>query len=118
MCLVGPPGSELECAAAGNDLYFIAEAFVDRAYRADGRLVPRRERGAVYDDVERMVAQALTLATNNEVETSAGTILAVRVGTLCVHGDTPGAVDAARAIRAALETAGIAIRNSRNGRPA
>lgn len=111
VCLVGPPGSELECAAAGNDLVFIAEAFVDRAYRPDGRLAPRSEQGAVYADVERMVAQALSLATSNEVTTADGTIVSVPARTFCVHGDTPGAAEAARSIRSALEANGIAIRS-------
>ena len=102
--LVGPPGSELECAAAGNDLVFIAEAFVDRAYRPDGRLAPRSEQGAVYADVERMVAQALSLASSNEVTTADGTVVSVA-------GDTPGAAVAARSIRNALEANGIAIRS-------
>lgn len=110
--LVGLPGSELECAAAGNDLDFVAEGFVDRAYRTDGRLVSRRETGAVFDNVEQMVRQALSLATTGKVTTTAGTVIPARADTLCVHGDTPGAVAAARAIRAALETASVTIRNA------
>lgn len=110
VCLVGPPGSELECAAAGNDLEFVAEAFVDRAYLSDGRLKPRGQQGAVYADVARMVAQALSLATGNKVVADDGTIISVRAETLCVHGDTAGAADAARAIRQALERNGIVIR--------
>lgn len=109
--LVGPPGSELECAAAGNDLVFIAEAFVDRAYRPDGRLAPRSEQGAVYADVERMVAQALSLASSNEVTTADGTVVSVAARTFCIHGDTPGAAVAARSIRNALEANGIAIQS-------
>lgn len=111
VCLVGPPGSELERAAAGNDLAFVAEAFVDRAYRADGGLVSRHEPGAVYADVDQMVAQALALATGKEIATSGGTMIAVPASTLCVHGDTPGAAQAAQAIRDALESGGIAIRS-------
>ena len=114
--LVGPPGSELECAAAGNDLVFIAEAFVDRAYQQDGRLVSRTEAGAVYADVDRMVEQALSLATNKTVTTLDGTVISVPAGTLCIHGDTPGAAAAARAVRNALESGGISIRSSGGGR--
>ena len=112
VCLVGPPGSELECAAAGNDLVFVAEAFVDRAYRADGRLVPRSERGAVHADIRKMVAQALSLATNDEVEAIDGQVISVPARTLCVHGDTRDAAAAARAIRRALEAAGVTIRSA------
>lgn len=111
VCLVGPPDSELERAAAGNDVAFAAEAFVDRAYRPDGRLVPRSENGAVYRDVDRMVLQALSLAANSEVTTPDGTVISVPARTLCIHGDTPGAAAAARAIRQALEKHGIAIRS-------
>ena len=107
--LVGPPGSELECAAAGNDLVFIAEAFVDRAYRPDGRLAPRSEQGAVYADVERMVAQALSLASSNAVTTADGTVVSVAARTFCIHGDTPGAIAMARAVRAGLEVASVGL---------
>lgn len=116
VCLVGPPGSELECAAAGNDLAFVAEAFVDRAYRPDGRLMSRTEAGAVYDDVNCMVGQAMSLATNHTVTTSDGTIVSVPAGTLCIHGDTSGAADAARAVRNALESGGISIGIAGDGR--
>lgn len=116
VCLVGPPGSELECAAAGNDLVFIAEAFVDRAYRPDGGLVSRDEDGAVHTDVDRMIAQALLLAIHQAVDTAGGRRIHVPARTLCVHGDTPGAAEAARAIRKALEAQGVEIRARREGR--
>lgn len=113
VCLVGPPGSELECAAAGNDVVFIAEAFVDRAYRPDGGLVSRGEDGAVYTDIDRMIAQALSLAMHSAVDTAGGFRIHVPARTLCVHGDTPGAAEAAGAIRHALEAQGIEIRAGR-----
>lgn len=108
--LVGPPGSMLEMSANQHGLTFIAEAFVDRAYRPDGELLARTKTGAVYKDIERMIAQALSLATVHEVEAADGTRIQVHAATLCVHGDTPGAGAAAAAIRDALQSHGIEIR--------
>ena len=109
VALVAPAGSALEDAAARAGLAFIAEAFVDRRYLADGSLVPREEAGAVLDSVPGMVAQALALATAGSAVTGEGTRIRVRADTLCIHGDTAGAVDAARAVRAALVAQGFAI---------
>ncbi len=94
--LVGLPGSCLEQAAAQNSSQFIAEAFIDRAYRPDGQLVPRSEVGAVLTDIDVIVSQAVSLV--------------VQADTLCVHGDTPRAAEAATAVRAALEARGTVIR--------
>lgn len=108
--LVGLPGSALQAAAANNGIGFVGEAFVDRAYTADGRLVPRSEAGAVYTDIDAMTAQALSLARDRCVQAMSGERVAVAADTLCIHGDTPGAAAAARAVRAALEAHGIEIR--------
>lgn len=108
--LVGLPGSALEAAAANNGIAFIGEAFIDRAYTADGRLVPRSEPGAVHTDIDVVTAQALSLARDRCVQASSGERVAVAADTLCIHGDTPGAEAAARAVRAALEAHGIEIR--------
>jgi UPF0271 protein len=91
--LLGLPGSELETAAQHAGIPFVAEGFADRAYTGD-RLVPRSEPGAVHDDPAAVVAQAVTLARGGTVRS------------ICVHGDTPGAVELARAVRAALEELG------------
>jgi UPF0271 protein len=108
--LVGPAGSALEAAATDAGLAFVAEAFVDRAYRADGRLVPRSTTGSVYTDIAAMCGQAVSLAMSGTVHAATGEIIAVRADTLCVHGDTPGAAAAAAAVREALEASGIRIR--------
>jgi UPF0271 protein len=108
--LVGPPGSALETAAADHGLAFIAEAFADRAYGADGHLVPRSRPGAVHEDNATIAAQAIDLALRGQVQSISGTTLSVPAQTLCVHGDTPDADRAAAAIRAALESNGIEIR--------
>ena len=103
------PGSAAEAAAAEAGLRAVAEGFADRAYTADGRLVSRREPGAVVHDPERVAARALVMATEHRVEAVDGTQVAVEVRSLCVHGDTPGAVDLARQVRAALEQAGVTL---------
>jgi Uncharacterized proteins, homologs of lactam utilization protein B len=95
--IFGPPGGALEEAARQAGAVFVAEGFIDRAYRPDGRLVARGDPGAVLHEESAAVAQALTLA-------GAG-----RVRTLCVHGDGPAALRLLRAARAALLGAGFRI---------
>jgi UPF0271 protein len=103
------PGSAAMAAAAGAGIPAVAEGFADRAYTGEGRLVSRREPGAVLHDPGRVAARALRMATDGRVETVDGGEVAVEVRSLCVHGDTPGAVELARAVRAALEEAGVAL---------
>lgn len=95
--VLGLPGSAVHQAAAAVGLPVVAEAFPDRAYRANGTLVPRTEPGAVIHDPDTVVSRALTLA-------SAGT-----ARSLCIHGDTPGAVGLAHRVRDTLTKAGIGI---------
>ncbi len=83
---------------------------VDRAYRADGTLVPRSEPGAVIQDTDALVARAVRIATDGVLEAIDGTPLAVEADSLLLHGDNPGAVATARAIRAGLEAAGVGVR--------
>ena len=99
------PGGELAALASGQGVTVLGEGFADRAYVSTGQLVGRSEPGAVLGDIESMVAQALDLAAGH-VTPIDGPRIAVAVDSLCVHGDTPGAVAAARAIRAALEQQG------------
>jgi UPF0271 protein len=87
----------------------VAEGFADRAYTPEGRLVSRSEPGAVLDDPEQVAARALRMATDGRVEAAGGGEVRVEVRSLCVHGDTTGAVELARAVRAALEGAGVAL---------
>jgi 5-oxoprolinase (ATP-hydrolysing) subunit A len=103
------PGSAAMAAAAEAGVPAVGEGFADRAYTAEGRLVSRREPGAVLGDPERVAARALRMATEGRIETADGGEVAVEVRSLCVHGDTPGAVELARAVRAALEGAGVAL---------
>lgn len=92
---VGLPSSELQNAALAHRLKFVAEGFIDRAYQDDGQLVPRSEPGAVHDSIELVLPQAISLVG--------------KVDTLCIHGDTPGAAETARAVRGALEEQGVEI---------
>jgi len=108
--LVGLPNSELQKAASRHALNFVAEAFVDRAYTAEGRLVARSEAGAVHHDIEKIAAQAVTLATDKTVRAINGKIIKVSADTLCIHGDIQGADVVARSVRAALEENGVVIR--------
>ena len=108
--LLGLPGSAMEHAASGAGLPFVAEAFADRAYLPSGRLVPRGRPDAVVAEPAAVVRRALRLATDGCVEASDGTLVAVRPRSLCVHGDTPGAVELARSVRQALTEAGVRVR--------
>jgi UPF0271 protein len=108
--LVGQAGTELESAAREQGLRFVAEAFVDRSYQANGQLVPRSQPGAVHSDIASIQRQAAHLAMHGKVTALDGTTVSVRADTLCIHGDTPGAAAAARAVREALEKEGIEIR--------
>ncbi len=109
VALLGAPGSRLVALAQGAGLVTVAEGFADRAYRADGTLVPRTEPGAVHHAVATVAAQALSLAVDGTARTLEGASVAVPVRSLCVHGDSPGAVAMARAVRAALADAGVRV---------
>ena len=103
------PGSAAMRAAENAGIQAVAEGFADRAYTGEGRLVSRREPGAVLHDPEQVAARAVAMATEGRVETADGGEVAVEIRSLCVHGDTPGAVDLARAVRSALVDAGVAL---------
>jgi 5-oxoprolinase (ATP-hydrolysing) subunit A len=107
--LLGLPDSALHDAASAAGLPYLGEAFADRAYRPDGRLVSRTEPGAVIADTSTVVAQAVSIARDHRVRTTDGSTFAVTAASLCVHGDTPGAVALARAVRAALAEQGISV---------
>ncbi|MFB9658584.1 LamB/YcsF family protein [Glycomyces mayteni] len=101
-------GSELDRAATAAGLRVAGEAFADRGYRSDGRLVPRGEPGALLAPRDA-VAQALGLAADGEVTAADGTRTTVAAESICVHGDGPDAVAVAAAIRAALDERGIDV---------
>jgi 5-oxoprolinase (ATP-hydrolysing) subunit A len=107
--VLGLPGSAWITLAdeAGHPVF--REAFVDRAYLPDGTLVPRTQEGAVLHDTAAVVAQAVRLATRKEVVAIDGSVVPVQADSLCIHGDTPGAVNMAAAVREGLEQAGVNI---------
>jgi UPF0271 protein len=115
--VVGQAGSLLLEEGRRMGLRVAAEGFADRLYLEDGTLAPRGVSGAVFDSPEKAAAQALSLVGNEAVEASNGAQLSVKVQTICIHGDTPGAPSIAKAIRERLQDAGIEIRPlSRLGR--
>ncbi len=107
--LLGGPNSEMKKAAEKYNLDFVAEGFIDRRYTNEGHLLNRTEEGAVLATDEARIAQALSLATKQQVTTNSGNRLEVNAGSLCLHGDSHGAVQTAQKARAALEQAGIII---------
>ncbi|MGO4585084.1 LamB/YcsF family protein [Arthrobacter sp. 2RAF6] len=105
------PGSVALAKAEAKGLRGVAEAFADRAYNADGTLVSRREEGAVLHDHAAITENMVRLATEGKIVASDGSILDVHAESICVHGDTPGAVAMAAAVRAGLEAAGVTVRS-------
>lgn len=96
-------------AAKAVGMPLIREAYADRAYSADGLLVPRTHEGAVIHDTDAVIARCLRLAQAGEILAINGTVLKSEARSICLHGDTPGAVDLAREVRDALEGEGISI---------
>jgi len=107
--VLGLPGSAWLKLADESGHPVFREAFVDRAYLPDGTLVPRTQEGAVLHDPAAVVAQAVRLATRKEVLAIDGSVVPVQADSLCIHGDTPGAVNMAAAVREGLEQAGVQI---------
>ena len=109
-------GSELASAAHNAGLAVAHEAFVDRAYRADGGLVPRSEQGALLQteaDVRRQLHQLIT----GKVTSVEGSSVQIQADSLCIHADTPHAVAFARMIRHEIQCAGIRIEAVRHEEP-
>jgi len=107
--LVGLAGSALLAAASDARLSVAAEAFADRRYLATGRLASREHPDALIVDPAEAARQAVALATGEEIGTLEGDFLKVRAETICIHADTPGAVDIARAVRRSLKEAGVQV---------
>ncbi|MEP6630315.1 MAG: 5-oxoprolinase subunit PxpA [Lapillicoccus sp.] len=108
--LLGLAGSQLLVQASLRGLTAVPEAFADRAYTADGLLVPRGTIGAVLDDPDVIADRCVRLATVGTVDAVDGSTVDVTARSVCVHGDTVGAVGIARAVRAGLERAEIELR--------
>jgi UPF0271 protein len=108
--LVAAPGAAVVPVAEAAGLEVVLEGFADRAYLPDGTLTPRALPGAVLTDPGAVTAQALSIATAGGVRAADGSWVELPVRSLCLHGDTPGAVALARAVRAGLEEAGTILR--------
>jgi UPF0271 protein len=117
LVLVTSPGSKLLEEGAALEMPVAVEGFADRTYRPDGSLVPRSEPGALVQDPSAAAAQALSIVRENRVKTTDGSFYDLTVDTICMHGDTPGARDIGRAVRAALLQAEVVVRPLRGWKP-
>lgn len=105
----GLAGSEMKGAAEAAGLRFVAESFADRRYDVRGRLVPRREEGAVLGSEPERIEQALALARSLPVHSKEGGLIDIEADSICLHSDSDGALKSAKDIRAALDAAGISV---------
>jgi len=109
LAVLGLPGSELLRAAEAAGLRAVNEAFADRGYDASGRLVNRRQDGALISDPKAVVARCVRLVTEGQITARDGTQIPISAASLCLHGDTPGALRLARRIRDGLAEAGVGL---------
>jgi len=107
LCL---PGSTLAAVATGAGLRVVPEGYADRAYQPDGTLVPRRKPGAVISTVDSVAERAVRMAVAGEVVAIDDTLVATPAESICVHGDTAGAVELARRVREALDASGVSLK--------
>ena len=110
LILMGLAGAPILAQARAAGLNTVAEAFADRAYTPAGTLVSRREAGAVLHDPDLIAARMLRLATEGVLEAVDGSTLHLQADSICVHGDSPGAVAISARIREVLVAGGVAIR--------
>jgi UPF0271 protein len=103
------PHTELARAADGAGLKPIHEIYADRAYQDDALLLPRSENGAVLHDAGEIAARALRMVTEQSIISASGKTIPTPVDSICVHGDTPDAVEIAKAVRSTLEQSGVTI---------
>ena len=109
VCLTFPNGP-MRQVAQDLGLRVAAEIFADRGYTEEGALVPRNQPGALLHDPKDAAARALRMVRGGGVETMSGRLLPMKVESICVHSDTPGAVELAAEVRRTLEAAGVTIR--------
>lgn len=107
--VLGLAGSALFAEANLLGLRTVAEAFADRAYQPDGRLVPRTQPGAVLSDPAHIAERALSMIHTAEVSAVDGTVIRIEVESICVHGDSPGSVEIAAAVRDQLLAGGVKL---------
>ena len=107
--VLGLPGSRLLAAAEEAGLRTVREAFADRAYTSEGTLVPRTEPGSVLSDPDEVAARVVRLVTEGTLVAADGSVVRVEADSVCVHGDSPGAVAMAAAVRDALAAQGVEL---------
>ena len=107
LCLAN---SQMGVAAKQEGVPFVEEAFADRAYTEEGSLVSRKVEGSVIHDINEVVTRVVRMVTDKTVVSITGNVIPIQAQTICVHGDTPGAVDMVKAIRAALEKENVKLR--------
>lgn len=103
------PGGQAARVAHAERLTVIGEAFADRGYNDDGTLVPRGQPGAVRTDPGEVAGRAVAMVTRHEVRSASGKQIRIDARSICIHGDTAGAVALARAVRSALTGAGVRL---------
>ncbi|MBL8930801.1 MAG: LamB/YcsF family protein [Kineosporiaceae bacterium] len=111
MPVLGLPGSSLLAAASEAGLPATGEFFADRGYTAEGRLVSRQDPSALVTEPDAVARRAARMATAGEVVAVDGTVVPVAAQSICVHGDSPDAAALARAVRSALNAAGVTVRS-------
>jgi UPF0271 protein len=111
LVLMGLANAPILKLAQASGLKTVAEAFADRAYTPDGQLVSRREQGAVLHDTQLIARRMLQLARQGTLEAIDGSTIKIDAQSICVHGDSPGAVAIAQEIRRAFEADGITVRS-------
>jgi UPF0271 protein len=107
--VLGLPGSRWLALAEQAGLTTYAEAFADRGYTPEGTLLPRGEEGAVLTDADVVADRVLRMVVDHQVEAVDGSLVDVEPASICLHGDTPGAVEMARAVRARLTDADVTL---------
>ena len=109
MPIMCQPGTALFETVESRGFRTIREGYIDRAYTPDGLLVPRGQPGALITDLETCAERAVGIALRGEVAAIDGTVISVPADSVCIHSDSPGAVEIARAVRDALESAGVGL---------
>ncbi len=115
LSLMGAPNSEMQKAANRYGLTFISEGFIDRRYTDDGHLQSRQIDGAVLKTQDERLKQLRQILTQNQVTTASGQDIDLNVKSLCLHGDSDGALETARQVQAAIKSAGFEIRSFAHG---
>jgi len=109
LAMVGLANAPILAQARAAGLRAVAEAYADRAYTKEGRLVPRREPGAVLHDPSLIAARMVRLAVHGTIEAIDGSVIQIEAQSICVHGDSPAALAIAREVRRRLEAEGVGI---------